>query len=43
VPGGYPVTVTSSGFGPQVGAVGAGCLLLGQAFTPRPTDLLLVS
>jgi predicted NBD/HSP70 family sugar kinase len=33
VPGGYPVTVTSSGFGPQVGAVGAGCL----------TDLLLVS
>jgi predicted NBD/HSP70 family sugar kinase len=43
VPGGHPVTVASSAFGPQVGAVGAGCILLGRAFTPRPTDLLLVS
>jgi predicted NBD/HSP70 family sugar kinase len=43
VPGGHPVTVASSAFGPQVGAVGAGCILLSRAFTPRPTDLLLVS
>ena len=43
VPGAHPVTVGSSGFGAQVGAVGAGCILLGRAFTPRPTDLLLVS
>lgn len=43
VPGGHPLTVASSAFGPQVGAVGAGCILLGRAFTPRPTDLLLVS
>ncbi|HEY0185913.1 MAG TPA: ROK family transcriptional regulator [Cellulomonas sp.] len=43
VPGAHPVTVASSAFGAQVGAVGAGCILLGRAFTPRPTDLLLVS
>ncbi len=43
VPGGHPLTVASSAFGPEVGAVGAGCILLGRAFTPRPTDLLLVS
>jgi predicted NBD/HSP70 family sugar kinase len=43
VPGGHGVTVASSAFGPQVGAVGAGCILLGRAFTPRPSDLLLVS
>ncbi len=43
VPGGHALTAASSEFGAQVGAVGAGCLLLGRAFTPRPTDLLLVS
>ncbi len=43
VPGGHALTAASSAFGPQVGAVGAGCILLGRAFTPRPTDLLLVS
>ncbi|MFF1528229.1 ROK family protein [Cellulomonas sp. NPDC058312] len=43
VPGAHAVTVSSSGYGPQVGAVGAGCILLGRAFTPRPSDLLLVS
>jgi hypothetical protein len=43
VPGGHALTVASSAFGPQVGAVGAGCILLARAFTPRPTDLLLVS
>ncbi|VTR78675.1 ROK family transcriptional regulator [Cellulomonas hominis] len=43
VPGGHGVTVASSAFGPQVAAVGAGCILLGRAFTPRPSDLLLVS
>ncbi|RMI09612.1 ROK family transcriptional regulator [Cellulomonas triticagri] len=43
VPGGHAVSVMSSAFGPQVGAVGAGCILLGRAFAPRPTDLLLVS
>jgi len=26
-----------------MGAVGAGCLMLSQAFTPRPSDLLLMS
>jgi predicted NBD/HSP70 family sugar kinase len=43
VPGGHGLAVASSAFGPQVGAVGAGCLLLARAFAPRPTDLLLVS
>lgn len=43
VPGGHGLTASSSAFGPQVGAVGAGCILLSRAFTPRPTDLLLVS
>lgn len=43
VPGAHPVVVASSPFGQQVGAVGAGCILLGRAFAPRPSDLLLVS
>ncbi|WP_263121097.1 ROK family transcriptional regulator [Cellulomonas sp. RIT-PI-Y] len=44
VPGGaHPVRASSSVFGPRVGAVGAGCLVLARAFTPRPADLLLVS
>jgi predicted NBD/HSP70 family sugar kinase len=43
VPGAHELAVGSSAFGPQVGAVGAGCILLGRAFTPRPSDLLLVS
>ncbi|HEY0187303.1 MAG TPA: ROK family transcriptional regulator [Cellulomonas sp.] len=44
VPGStHQVRAASSSFGPRVTAVGAGCLLLARAFTPRPTDLLLVS
>ncbi|MDM7830065.1 ROK family transcriptional regulator [Cellulomonas edaphi] len=42
VPGGaHSIAVLTSPLGPQVGAVGAGCLVLGQAFTPRPSDLML--
>ncbi len=36
------LAVLSSPFGSQAGAVGAGALLLSRAFTPRPSDLLLV-
>ena len=40
VPGGaHSIAVLGSPLGPQVGAVGAGCLVLSQAFTPRPSDL----
>lgn len=37
----HTVAVLGSPLGSQVGAVGAGRLVLGQAFTPRPSDLLL--
>jgi hypothetical protein len=44
VPGAvHELTALSSPFGSQVSAVGAGCLLLSRAFTPRPSDLLLVN
>jgi len=37
----HAVAVLGSPLGSQVGAVGAGRLVLSQAFTPRPSDLLL--
>ncbi|KQR17439.1 hypothetical protein ASF78_09185 [Cellulomonas sp. Leaf334] len=37
----HSVAVLGSPLGSQVGAVGAGRLVLSQAFTPRPSDLLL--
>jgi len=39
--GAHPLAVLGSPLGSQVGAVGAGRLVLSQAFTPRPSDLLL--
>ena len=41
--GAHSVAVLGSPLGTQVGAVGAGCLVLSQAFTPRPSDLMLLA
>jgi predicted NBD/HSP70 family sugar kinase len=37
----HPVTALGSSLGPEVGAVGAGCLVLEHAFSTRPSTLLL--
>lgn len=37
----HTVTVSSTGLGDDVGAIGAACLVLDEKLTPRPTSLLL--
>ncbi|WP_060915578.1 ROK family transcriptional regulator [Microbacterium oleivorans] len=37
----HPVTVTDTALGSDVGAIGAACLILDEALTPRPTSLLV--
>jgi predicted NBD/HSP70 family sugar kinase len=37
----HPVTALGSSLGPDVGAIGAGCLVLEHAFSTRPSTLLL--
>ncbi|MGH8965067.1 MAG: ROK family protein, partial [Actinomycetes bacterium] len=37
----HPVTALGSSLGPDVGAIGAGCLVLEHAFSTRPATLLL--
>ncbi len=37
----HPVTVSGTALGSDVGAIGAACLILDEALTPRPTSLLV--
>lgn len=37
----HPVTVSDTALGSDVGAIGAACLILDEALTPRPTSLLV--
>jgi predicted NBD/HSP70 family sugar kinase len=37
----HPVTAVGSSLGPDVGAIGAGCLVLEHSFSTRPSTLLL--
>lgn len=37
----HPVAVESTGLGPDVGAIGAACLVLDAVYSPRPAALLL--
>lgn len=44
VPGGmHGIAVLTSPFGEEVGSIGAASLMLDEAFTPRPSDLLLTA
>ena len=37
----HPVAALGSSLGPDVGAIGAGCLVLEHSFSTRPSTLLL--
>jgi predicted NBD/HSP70 family sugar kinase len=39
--GAHPIAVEESRIGPDVAAIGAGCLVLDHAFSPRPARLLI--